>query len=381
MSPKAVLFVDHAQALGGAENSLLLLLKYLDARQWQAHLAADEGPLMENASQLGTTCHQLDMPRLKRQVNALHQWLYIARKLADLAQEIEAVLFYANTVRAALYAALAAKLAKRPFIWHMRDFWLSEAEPNYIWLDTAVKRIICAQATQIIVNSQATAEHLPASGKVSVVHNGLDVDRFDPNLDGRSFRLTHNIPENVPLVGMVGRLRPWKGQKTFLHMAAHIKQTWPHCHFVIVGGDTFGVDDSYPQQLQELRQTLQLTDCVTFTGALSDVRPPLAAMDIFVHPGQPEPFGLVNIEAMAMAKPVVAFSHGALPEIVVAGQTGLLVEPGNGAALAEAVSSLLANPDLGRQLGLNGRQRTETHFTIQHTARKISQILDEVSIN
>ncbi len=101
-------------------------------------------------------------------------------------------------------------------------------------------------------------------------------------------------------------------------------------------------------------------------------------MDIFVHPGQPEPFGLVNIEAMAMARPVVAFAHGALPEIVVHGQTGLLVPPGDVIALANAVRTLLADPEQRRAMGCAGRERVETHFTIQRVAHEVEAALQKV---
>ncbi len=370
-----ILFVDHAAALGGAEHSLLLLLQHLDRAQWQPHLACAPGKLTDRAMRAGLPCHLIQLPRLRRSPRFLADWGQSARHLAKLAHQIEAQAIYANTVRAALYAAPAAKLARRPFLWHMRDFWLSETRPRYVWADTAVKQLLCLSATQVIANSHAVAQHLPCAGKTAVVHNGIEVGKFDPARDGRPFRTQYAIPDGVPVVGMMGRLRPWKGQIPFLHMAAHILQQQPASYFVIVGGTNFAVEDDYPQQLQNLVQELGISERVIFTGALDVVQLPLAALDVFVHPGEPEPFGLVNIEAMAMARPVVAFAHGALPEIVQDGQTGLLVPPGNIPALAEAVIALLDNPQKRQQMGCNGRSRAETHFTIQQTAQEIDRLL------
>lgn len=381
MATKVVLFVDHASAIGGAENSLLLLLTYLDRRQWDLHLATAGGPLLQKATPLGIACHLLDMPRLKRKYNSPLIWWQQARKLADLAEEIQAEIIYANTVRAAMYSVLAARLAKRPFIWHMRDFWLSETMPSRVWADTAVKNIIGNQASQIIANSHAVADYLPASNKTAVVHNGIEVQTFDPALDGRPFRQQNHIPDKAPLIGMVGRLRPWKGQMAFLKMASLLLDIHPGCYFVIVGGATFAVTDPYPQQLHQFAQDLGIQERVIFTGALQDVRPALAAFDIFVHPGEPEPFGLVNVEAMAMQKPVVAFKHGALPEIVADQETGRLAEPGNVQALAQATASLIKDKELALNLGKNGRNRAQTHFTIQQTAHKIEQILLQIGEN
>lgn len=371
-----ILFVDHAPAIGGAEQSLLLLLQHLDREAWQPHLACVPGKLAERAMSLGVACHFSSLPRLRRSRQFAADWQKSARQLAKLAQDSQAAVIYANTVRAAMAAAPAARRAKRPFVWHMRDFWLSENRPRHVWADTAVKRLLCLSAAQVIANSHAVAQQLPCVGKTAVVRNGIQLDQFDPAMDGRPFRAQYAIPPDAPLVGMVGRLRPWKGQTHFLQMAAQINQEHPDAYFAIIGGANFDIQgDDYPQQLYQLAQTLGLAERVVFTGALEDVRPSLAALDIFVHPGEPEPFGLVNVEAMAMAKPVVAFGHGALPEIVEDGQTGILVPPRNIPALATAVMNLLRDDEKRIVMGRNGRARAETQFTIQRTAQEIGQLL------
>ena len=119
-------------------------------------------------------------------------------------------------------------------------------------------------------------------------------------------------------------------------------------------------------------------DKLHFTGHLDDPAHALAAMDIFVHCGDPEPFGLVNIEAMAASKPVVAFNHGALPEIIKQKEMGLLVPPYDIEALAEAVGQLLQAPQRRKTLGQAGRQRVTDQFTIQQTAVHVSNILQKI---
>ena len=120
---------------------------------------------------------------------------------------------------------------------------------------------------------------------------------------------------------------------------------------------------------------------MVFTQHLPDVRPALAALDVFVHPGAPDPFGLVNIEAMAMARPVAAFAHGALPEIVINRQTGLRVPPQDKAALAAAVITLLQHPEQRLALGRAARQRVETHFTAARMTAEIEAALEPLTIN
>lgn len=374
---RKILFLDHASALGGAEYSLLLIIKYLDHSQWQPLLVCAGGPLAEEAIKLDTPVHIQPMPRLRRSPRCLADWFSGARAIAQLAGQSGAALVYSNTVRAAFYGALAARWAGLPFIWHMRDFWLGESRPLYPWLDIWGKALLCTAAHRVIAISQAVAAQLPCHHKVRVNYNGVELDRFNPYMDGQSFREKYHIPAQAPLVGMVGRLRPWKGQDRFLRVAAQVQARIPEAWFVIVGGAIFDPDDKYPQQLRKLAANLGMADRVVFTGHLDDVRPALAAMDVFVHPGDPEPFGLVNIEAMAMGRPVAAFAHGALPEIVLDRETGLLVPPGDELALAEAVSVLLCDSSLRSKMGQAGRSRVEAHFTAQRMVEGVETTLGE----
>ena len=376
MAPtRPILFLDHATVLGGAENSLLGLMEQLRLSDfWQPHLAAPAGALTDAASALEIPVHEVSMPRLRRSLAFPHHWQKSARQIAHIVHDIQAELVHSNTVRATIYGALAARLAHRPFVWHMRDFWLGEAEPGHPWLDGGGKRLLCAASTRVIANSAATASHLPCSHKVEIAPNGIRLEFYDPaQADGAGFRQMWRIPPEAPLIGMVGRLRPWKGQETFLQMAALVHRRYPDARFVIVGGHPFGGSEEYVQTLHDLTRQEGLAEVVIFAGHQDDVRPALAAMDVFVHPGSPEPFGLVNIEAMAMQKPVVAFAHGALPEIVTP-ETGILVPSGDIAALAEAVMALLAEPQRAAAMGRQARARVAQNFTIQQTARKIEEI-------
>lgn len=379
----AILFVDHAPALGGAEHSLLLLLAHLDRTRWQPHVAGVPGALLDRAADLGIPTHPLDLPRLRRSPTAAYHAFATARHIAHIAHGLDALAIHSNTVRATFYAAFAAQIGRRPLIWHMRDFWLGENEPQRKGLDNFLKQILCRTAAHVITNSHAVATHLPPSPNISVVHNGIDLARFGQNLEaeGHTFRQQHAIPADAVLVGMVGRLRPWKGQPEFIQMAAHLHQQGQiQLHFLIVGGSPLPTaeDEQYLAHLHTLIHQHGLTPAFTFTGHLADVRPALAALDIFVHPGQPEPFGLVNIEAMALGKPIVAFAHGALPEIVVQGQTGFLVPPPDTAALATVVSQLAQSATLRHDMGHNGRARA-THFDIHRTAANVMAFYQEIA--
>lgn len=376
MAGKAILFVDHATALGGAERSLMLLLQRLGQFGWRPHLACPPGALAEAAGELSVPVHLTQLPRLRRSPRFVTDLWRSARTLAHLCRELDAAALYSNTVRATIYCALAARLARRPFIWHMRDFWLSESRPASPWLDAGAKRLLLASARGVIVNSQAVAAHLPESGKVRVVLNGIAVDQFvRAGDDGGAFRARYNLPVEAPLVGTVGRLRPWKGQERFLRVARQVIDARPETRFVIAGGEPFGAGDNFAATLQAMAARLGLQNHVVFTGQLGDVRPVLAALDLFVHAGDPEPFGLVNVEAMAMGVPVVAFAHGALPEIINQGESGALVAPGDEAAMARTIAVLLNDSARLQEMGANARERAAGYFSIERTVREVHDAL------
>ncbi len=375
---RRLLFVDHAPALGGAERILLMVLSRLDRRRWQAHLACNSEELLGRASALGVPTDIVGMQSLRRSPRAIMHWCAGTRSLAHLARRVDASLLVANTVRAAFYAAPASRLARIPFVWYMHDLWLSESRPQHEWADQAAKRLLCSSASAVVAISNSVACQVPCEQKVVVIHNGIDVDEFRAGDGASLFRLRQGLGSGGFLVGTVGRLRPWKGQDRFLRAMARVADILPAARFLVVGGSIFGVQDGYAERLHRLAADLDIANRVTFTGHLSDVRPALAAMDLFVHPGDPEPFGLVNLEAMAMRKPVVAFAHGALPEIVLDGETGLLVQPGDEGALADAVLDLLSDPQRRSAMGAAARERVEAHFTAQRMVAEVDSALAAV---
>ncbi len=366
-----ILFADHAPGMGGAEYSLLWLMEALVAAGHDIHLATPAGPLADRATQIGVTWHRFAFPPLRRSADF---WLTLRRQgnaLDVLARSIHADFLHSNTVRTAFYGAVASSGAMR-WIWHMRDFWLSESKPRWPWMDAMLKRWLCRRAAAVVANSRAVAAHLPCGAKTAVVYNGLPENWLATLPDGEKFRRAHAIPAGVPVIGTVGRLRPWKGQKRFLQAAARVAASLPTARFLIVGGAPLQADDDYVAALHALAEEPSLIDKVIFTGQLEDVRPALAAMDLFVHVGDPEPFGLVNIEAMAAGLPLMAFAHGALPEIVMDGETGLLLPPGDLDGVAAALVALWNDPARRRTMGLAGQQRVARHFTVGRTFQALS---------
>ena len=147
---------------------------------------------------------------------------------------------------------------------------------------------------------------------------------------------------------------------------------------VLVGDDIYRHSRSYKERLLSLVGSAGLRDRVIFTGFREDIPELLASFDIFVLPSRSEGFGRVNLEAMAMARPVISTNIGGIPEIVLDGITGILVPPGDSEALSRAITVLLDDPHLRERMGREGRRRVEKHFSLQTHVRRIQEIYDGI---
>ena len=170
-------------------------------------------------------------------------------------------------------------------------------------------------------------------------------------------------PNDVPVVGLVGRLQPWKGQDRLLRAQALLRDRGLPVHTLIVGGDAYGLSPGYARSLPALAGRLGLADAVTMTGQVPDAGPYIERMDILVNASDPEPFGIVLLEGMARGVPVVAVDAGGPAEFVRHGRTGMLARSGAPEALAEALAPLLASSELRRNLGGAGRELFRREFT------------------
>lgn len=361
-----VLFVDHAEALGGAEHSLLLLLRHLDRSRFRPLLACNRGPLAEAATALDVPVILVEMPRIRGEALGPLRLLRGSQALARLIRRQQVDIVHSNVMRASFYAALAVRLTGRPLVWHVRDIH----PPSERWYT----RLMCRLATRVIAISQAVAAALPCPHKVTIIYNGLDLEEYPPELEGAVVRAELGLPLDAPVAGIVGRLQAWKGQERFLRAAAEVAKRLPQARFLVVGGAIFGDGEAYAAGLRHLATDLGLGERVIFTGHRQDLPRLLAALDVLVHCAEAEPFGRVLIEGMAARRPVVAFADGAVPEIVRHEETGLLVPPGDEPALAAAMVELLGDAQRRQRMGVAGRHRVEQHFTAAQTARAIEAI-------
>jgi glycosyltransferase involved in cell wall biosynthesis len=201
-----------------------------------------------------------------------------------------------------------------------------------------------------------------------VVHNSIPLEEF-PKADGPR-------PGGGRLrVGILANLIPLKGHRDFLAMAAALTQEGLDAEYVVVGGDVHGT--GYGDELKGLAASLGIGDRVTFTGHVGNIPTIVAGMDVFVCASHVEPFGICVLEAMAGSKPVVATRVGGIPEIVVPGETGYLVEPHRPDQLADRIRELAGHPDLRVRLGTTGRRRVEDEFSAGRQAARTLDLYEQ----
>jgi len=210
------------------------------------------------------------------------------------------------------------------------------------------------------------------SEKIFTVHNAVDADHFDPesNLDGRfSIRAQFGIPVDAPIAGIAARMNPWKGQFELIGAASRLREAFPNLHVMILGADVPEIRAEFERKAREGG----IADRLHFAGFQKDVRPFLREFDLFVHPSYEEPFGLAIVEAMAMRKPVIACATGGVPEIITHSKDGWLVEPRSAEAVATAISMLLKDRELCRQLGDRARKTVRDRFSPRQQCAAVAQ--------
>lgn len=209
--------------------------------------------------------------------------------------------------------------------------------------------------------------------RLTTVYNGIDTSRYSPAA-GRSEEARRRLglgEEN--LVGIVARLTPEKDHATLLDAFRIVVDTRPTCRLVVVG------DGELKGALVSRSQALGIEDRVIFLGSRSDVPELLPALDVVVLASRAEGLGITLLEAMAAGRPTVGARAGGIPEVVVDGETGLLVAPGDAPGFAAAITRLLDEPQLASTMGRNGRARVEARFGLEGMIRSYEAIYEQIS--
>ncbi|HEV8207187.1 MAG TPA: glycosyltransferase [Acidimicrobiia bacterium] len=330
-----LLSVQPVAERGGSDHLLVRMLRSLPSDEFDRHVALPgRSPLAEEFAAAGATLHSVPMERLSTSHGAgewagyAAGWPVAVGRLVRLIRRLRIDVVHSNSLHS-LYGWAAAAITRRPHVWHAREIVVQSRAA--LRLERFLARHF---AVKVVCMSQAIADQLDPAN-VEVVYETVDPADFRPELAGR-FRDGVGIPDAVPLVGSVGRIDTWKGFDVLLDAFERAKGRRPDLHLVVAGAPVTGKEQL---AIDLATRATQLAD-VHWLGPRTDTPELFADLDLFVLPStEPEPYGIVVVEALASGAPVVVTDAGGAPEIVAraAPGSGTTVPPGNAGALADAV--------------------------------------------
>jgi glycosyltransferase involved in cell wall biosynthesis len=389
--PIRVLFFDHTAELGGGEIALADLIRHLDrGRVEPIVLLGSKGPLEEriggfapvdvvpiDSAVVGARKDALGLVTAFQLAAARAAIRYVFR-LRRLLKEKHIEVIHTNSLKAFVLGGIAGRLQGIKVIWHLRDRIADDYLPHrVVWVMRHLAKIL---PHFVIANSHATLETVQLEGKppAMVIGSGVDLSKFSPSKVSVAILDEPNTARSK-MIGLVGRICPWKGQHIFIEAAALVHARWPNVRFQIIGAALFREHD-YDLALRRTVEERRLDQVLEFTGFQSDVARAISGLDILVHASTVgEPFGQVIVQGMACELPVIATNGGGVPEIVQDGVTGLLVPMGDAPAMADAICRLLEDPASARTMGVLGRKRAVEHFTIDRSTEKLMDVCERVT--
>jgi glycosyltransferase involved in cell wall biosynthesis len=348
-------FIHGIAEIGGAERELLVMLSRLQRDAYPVRVICPRtGPFVEALQQRGIKTSEAEFLPWRKWY-AYPRRPAVVRHLRTAIAAHTCSLIHVNDIWWVPQTRRAARGLGTPIVAHVRQ----EIEPS------KVSRYELERVDLVIAISEQVRRSLQMGGvrpdRVRVVYSGIDCSTLSPNHSGQQARSRLGIPAHALVLGTVANLFSRKGYHVLLQALPKILASVQHAHYVVVGKG----EAEYESRLQSLARQLNVADRVHFVGFQSSVEPYLAAMDLYVHPALMEGFGIAVLEAMAMARAVVATAVGGVPEIVRHGETGLLVPSEDPEVLASAVITLLTDPEQREQFGRAGRERVLKDFSVE----------------
>ena len=368
---RKLLFVLPTLNLAGSQQVVLGLVRGLDRDRYDLAVCCllDYGPFEAELRELGVELYLLRPSGLKD--------VRFPVRLARLIRDQHIDLVSSNFHFFDLWIGLAARLAGVPcFVTEHSTYPLDP-------LPKPVLRVI-GQMTQklsagYIAVSQGVSDFMVEDRgvdprRVQVIHNGVDPAPFAAARRERdAMRAELGYQPHHRVIGTVANLhRRTKGYEVLVEALPEVVRVDSAARFLWVGGDS----DGLARDLEERAEALGMAGQLQLAGRCDDVPRYLAAMDLFVLPSTYEGMGIVLVEAMASGLPVVASDVGGIPEVVVDGETGLLVPAGDPEPLARAICELLAHPERARALGRAGEARAKSVFGIERMIASYCELFD-----
>ncbi len=358
-------------ARGGIARHVMSLMSGLDRDGYHVGVACEgEGPVADMARAREIPLFEVPISPGGGPPRAAVAAVKVARAIADMRAQI----VHTHSFGAGLIGALAMPIGSASRLVATIHNYPPDAEGMRARRrrDRWALNLVCGKAARLIAVSEALRSDLLAvkpevARKTKTIMNGIDL-RAAPARGPSESRRALAIAEGAPLVGMVARLAPQKGIEDFIRAARLVADAIPSAQFVLAG------DGPLREEAAALAREPGMKECLHLLGEVEGARDLIAALDVLVVASTSEGSSVVAMEAMSLGKAVVATAVGGVPEVVLDGETGIVVEPRRPEALAEGITSLLKEPERAQAMGERGRWRAEGHFDVRQMVESIEAI-------
>jgi glycosyltransferase involved in cell wall biosynthesis len=380
LSGRTILQVIPDLSAGGAERTTVEIAEALTAAGATALVASRGGRLAAELERAGGRL--IAMPTIASKNPFV--MMSNADALSRIIRAHNVDIVHARSRAPAWSALWAARRTKRIFVTTYHGVYNAKGSLKRLY-NSAM-----ARGDAVIANSEFTAAHVRAehpfaAGRVVAIPRGVDIARFSPEAvaDDRQAQLAKawhvGRTGGTALILLPGRLTGWKGQREAIAAAALLKGRNISGWHMVFAGDSQG-REAYEAELKEQIQRHGLQDRISIVGHCNDMPAAFALADIVIAPSrEPEAFGRVAAEAGAMGRATIGSDIGGQREVIANGETGLLIPPGDAAALADAMADLLQRGDAGRAiLGEAAMRRVREKFTASALQRATLAVYDRL---
>ncbi|MDT2872725.1 glycosyltransferase family 4 protein [Lactococcus lactis] len=382
-----ILYLHAGAEMYGADKVLLDLVTNLDKNKYcPIVILPNDGILVTALKEQGIDVRVINYPVLRRKfLNFVGMSSYsfnffkYSLKLLKIIKDEKIAILHVNTT-AVLEGVFLKMFSKIKLVWHVHEIIVS---PNVMFKLTS--KLLSKFSDKVITVSEAVKTHLLSSGffenkkeLITVIYNGVDSRVFNLQVDSNEFKKKNDIPNDKLVIGMIGRINRWKGQKDFISSISTVLANHSNTVAVLVGG-VFEGEEWREEELKAMISLDPNKDRIFQISFTKEINKAHKSFDIFVLPSiNPDPLPTVVLEAMATGKPIVGYNHGGITEMVKVGYNGILVEPRNIEELSIEIEKLIIDKKLRNQFGENSLNRQANFFSLNSYVHNFEEVYNNI---
>ena len=361
-----------AQAAGGVDRYIRMLLKYLDKEKFENILVCSQDFHEEDYRDLVDSFEQVEMTRAIGSSD-----LKAIKEVRALIKKYNPDIVYAHSSKAGAITRVADIGLKNHCIYNPHGWAFNmrcSAKKKAMY--TAIEKIAAPFCDKIICISDAEKQSaldkkICKEDKLQVIFNGVDIEAYENEVHGAVKRKDLNIPEDAFVVGMVGRISPQKAPDVFVKMAKHVKDEVPNAHFIIVG------NGNQEDEIRKYAEDNDFSNSLHITGWVDNPMSYVELFDVACLLSRWEGFGLALPEYMMAGKPIVASRVDAIPNIIRNGENGLLVEVDDDIGASKAVLRILREDGLRKKIVAQGLEDVHNRFNARRVSEEHSKLFNK----